>query len=66
MEVIEVGVQFYVLAQSALADDRTSVLKHGNTFAIVDRHGDNHSEGLREQGIYQARRDHSGSIPNPE
>ena len=52
MEIIEVGNQFYVLAKSALADDRTRVLKHDDTFAIFDRYGDIQPVGLGEQGIY--------------
>src|SRR5579862_927551 len=52
MEVIEVGDQYYILAKSALADDRTHVLKHGDTFAIFDRYGDIQPVGLGEQGIF--------------
>jgi glycogen debranching enzyme len=36
----------------ALADDRTSVLKHGDTFAVFDRYGDILAAGRREQGLY--------------
>src|SRR5215468_10678557 len=54
MEIIEVGNEYYILAKSPLADDRTRVLKHGDTFAIFDRYGDIHPVGLREQGIYHA------------
>jgi glycogen debranching enzyme len=54
VEVIEVDKQFYVLATSSLADDRTRVLKHGDTFAIFDRNGDIQPIGLGEQGIYHA------------
>src|SRR5882757_3818860 len=39
-EVIRVGDHFYVLALSSRADDRTRVLKHGDTFAVLDRYGD--------------------------
>src|SRR5579862_3216435 len=52
MEVIEVGDQYYILAKSALADDRTHVLKHGDTFAVFDRYGDIQPVGLGEQGIF--------------
>jgi glycogen debranching enzyme len=52
VEVIEVEDQYYILAKSALADDRTSVLKHGDTFAIFDRYGDIQPIGLGEQGIF--------------
>jgi len=33
-------------------DDRTLVLKHGNSFAVFDRYGDIHAQGHSEQGIY--------------
>ena len=52
MEIIEVGDQYYISAKSALADDRTRVLKHNDTFAIFDRYGDIQPVGLGEQGIY--------------
>jgi glycogen debranching enzyme len=52
VEVIEVGEQYYILAKSALADDRTRVLKRDDTFAVFDRYGDVQPVGLGEQGIY--------------
>jgi glycogen debranching enzyme len=51
-DIIQVENQFYVLATSALADDRTRVLKHGETFAVFNRLGDIEDLGLKEQGIY--------------
>jgi len=33
-------------------DDRTLVLKHGNSFAVFDRYGDIQAQGHSEQGIY--------------
>ena len=51
-DVIRVEDQFYILATSSLADDRTRVLKHGETFAVFDRYGDIQQLGLGEQGIY--------------
>jgi len=51
-DVIRVKDHFYVLATSALADDRTRVLKHGDTFAVFNRFGDVESVGLCEQGLY--------------
>ena len=51
-EVIRVEDQFYILAMSSLADVRTRVLKHGETFAVFDRYGDIQPLGLGEQGIY--------------
>ena len=54
MEIIWVGDQYYILAKSSLADDRTRVLKHGDTFAVFDRYGDIQPVGMGEQGIYHA------------
>jgi glycogen debranching enzyme len=51
-DIIQIKDQFYVLATSALADDRTRVLKHGDTFAVFNRYGDIESVGLCEQGLY--------------
>jgi glycogen debranching enzyme len=51
-DVIQVENQFYVLATSSLADDRTRVLKYGTTFAVFNRIGDVESIGLGEQGLY--------------
>jgi glycogen debranching enzyme len=51
-EVLELHDQFYIQATSSRADDRTRVLKHGETFAVFDRFGDVQPVGLGEQGIY--------------
>ncbi len=51
-DVVQIENQFYVLATSSLADDRTRVLKYGETFAVVNRLGDVESLGLGEQGLY--------------
>jgi len=51
-ELLRVGGDWYVHAASALADDRTRVLKDGETFAILDRYGDIQPIGLGEQGIF--------------
>ncbi len=51
-EVVRVRDQFYILATSSLADDRTRVLKDGETFAVFDRYGDIQRTGLGEQGLY--------------
>ena len=32
--------QFYIAAQSSLSELRPRTLKHGDTFALFDRHGD--------------------------
>jgi glycogen debranching enzyme len=51
-DVIQIKDQYYVLATSSLADDRTRVLKWGETFAVFNRLGDVESIGLGEQGLY--------------
>ncbi len=51
-EVIRVNDQFYILATSSLADDRTRVLKQDDTFAVFDRYGDIRTVGQGVQGVY--------------
>ena len=41
-----------MLATSSQADDRTRVLKHGETFCLFDRYGDIQHMGIGEQGLY--------------
>jgi glycogen debranching enzyme len=53
-DIIRVEDEFYILAASSLADDRTRVLKQGETFAVFDRYGDVQPVGLGEQGVYHA------------
>jgi glycogen debranching enzyme len=51
-ESVEASDQFYILSTSARSDDRTRVMKHGDTFAVFDRFGDIESAGTGELGIY--------------
>jgi len=51
-ELIRVRDQFYILSTSGRIDDRTRVLKQGDTFAVFDRFGDIDSLRQRELGIY--------------
>jgi len=51
-DVIEVGNDFYIRAKSSLADDRTLVLLHNDTFAVFDRYGDIQPVGMGQQGIF--------------
>lgn len=51
-DVIELEGRWYIRATSALADDRTRVLKHAETFAIFDRNGDVTLVGKGKQGIF--------------
>ncbi len=51
-EIIPVREHFYILSTSARIDDRTRVLKHGDTFALFDRFGDIEGYGTGEAGVY--------------
>src|SRR5687767_631206 len=51
-DILHVEDRYYILASSPYSDDRTRVLKHGETFAVYDRHGDILPLGLGEQGVY--------------
>src|SRR3954447_13011683 len=51
-EVVELHDRHYILATSSRTDDRTRVLKYGETFAVFDRFGDVQPVGLGEQGLY--------------
>ena len=52
MDENSVTQNFYIATESSPADDRTRVLKYGNTFAVFDRYGDIETVGLKEQGIF--------------
>ena len=49
---IKIKNQYYILASSSLADDRTMALKHGDSFGVFDRYGDIHPIGQGAQGLY--------------
>jgi glycogen debranching enzyme len=51
-DVIQIEEHFYIRATSSRADERTRVLKHGDTFGVFDRYGDVHQIGLGEQGLF--------------
>lgn len=51
-EVVRLHDSFYILSTSARIDDRTRVLKNGDTFAVFDRFGDIERFGAGELGIY--------------
>ncbi len=51
-DVIEVGSQFYIRADSSLAAGRTLVLLHNDTFAVFDRYGEILPIGSGEQGLF--------------
>jgi len=52
MEVIQVEEKYYIVATSSRLDDRTRVLKHGETFGVFDRFGDIAPVGQGELGLY--------------
>jgi hypothetical protein len=43
---------FYIQAPSPLADEQARVLKHGDTFAVVDHYGEVKPSGMGEEGLY--------------
>lgn len=49
---IEIEDKFYILSTSSFADDRTIVIKQGDSFGIFDRYGDVHTFGQGAQGLY--------------
>ena len=51
-DIIRVHDQYYILASSSRLEDRTRVLKHGETFAVFDRFGDVRPIGFGEQGLF--------------
>jgi glycogen debranching enzyme len=51
-DIVQIDDRWYVLATSSRADDRTRVLKHGDTFGLFDRYGDIQHLGIGEQGLY--------------
>jgi glycogen debranching enzyme len=51
-DAVRIANQWYVSVTSALADDRTRVLKAGATFAVFDRLGDIPLAGAGVHGLY--------------
>lgn len=51
-DIIQVGKQHYIRADSSLAEGHTLSLLHGDTFAVFDRHGDIQPVGMGQQGIF--------------
>src|ERR1041385_1524143 len=51
-ETIQIEDKWYVLATSSRSDDRTRLLKCGETFAVFDRFGDIQPIGSNGQGLY--------------
>ncbi|MGA9528043.1 MAG: glycogen debranching N-terminal domain-containing protein [Terriglobales bacterium] len=57
-DVLTVDNVYYVRATSALADDRTRVLKYGETFGVFNRYGDIEAVGPRPFGLFHAEMRH--------
>jgi glycogen debranching enzyme len=53
---------YEIQAGSELADTYDQVLKHGESFAVFDRHGDIRQQGLGEEGIYHRGTRHLSSL----
>lgn len=51
-QIIQIEGQFYIRAHASIADVGNRVLKHGDTFAIFDRHGDIRPLGFENQGVF--------------
>jgi glycogen debranching enzyme len=51
-DIIEVKGQYYIRANASMADAGNRVLKHEDTFAIFDRHGDIRPLGFEDQGVF--------------
>jgi glycogen debranching enzyme len=51
-DLIRIQDQYYILASSSRVDDRTHVLKHGDSMAVLDRFGDIAPVGFGELGVY--------------
>jgi glycogen debranching enzyme len=51
-ELIRVAGRYYVLGTSTWIDDRTRVLKHGDSFAVFDRFGDLHPVAAGQNGLF--------------
>src|SRR5919198_864534 len=43
---------YYITAPAPLAGERDRVLKQGDTFAVLDHHGDIRPVGMKEQGLF--------------
>ena len=57
-EFLTIGQEFYVKATSSLADDRTRVLKYGETFGVFNRYGDIESLGTLPFGLFHMETRH--------
>lgn len=51
-QIHDTSGHYHVVAASSATDDRTRVLKYGDTFAVFDHYGDIKPGGLGEEGLY--------------
>src|SRR5687767_1833590 len=51
-DAIRIEDRWYVLATSTRAGEPNRVLKHGESFVLLDRHGDMPRAGSGEHGLY--------------
>ncbi|HEY6767619.1 MAG TPA: amylo-alpha-1,6-glucosidase [Candidatus Sulfotelmatobacter sp.] len=61
-DILTVENEYYVRATSALADDRTRVLKYGETFAVFNRVGDIEALGALQFGLFYRETRHLSSM----
>ncbi len=57
-DIIRFQDKFYVLASSSLADNRTRVLKYGETFGVFNRYGDIETVGQGQLGLFYVETRH--------
>jgi glycogen debranching enzyme len=51
-DIVRLADEYYIRASSGLADDRTRVLKYGDTFAVFNRFGDIEPVGPSQFGLF--------------
>jgi glycogen debranching enzyme len=51
-ETKQLAKDYYILATSTRADERTRVIKHGDSFGVFDHSGMIHQAGMGELGLY--------------
>jgi glycogen debranching enzyme len=61
-DILTVENEYYVRATSALTDDRTRVLKYGETFAVFNRFGDIEALGPVQFGLFFQETRHLSSM----
>src|SRR6516165_4614507 len=57
-DIFAINEEFYVRATSSLADDRTRVLKYGETFGVFNRYGDIEALGTKQYGLFHMETRH--------